>query len=102
MNSFSQKLTLLVMYNDGHCSFSYTTDLLKDGCLACIGSSYDKNAETGASVLLPEMCDLDTLLICIICKDLVKFGMARIDVDKPNAGALEISAIVTISTGTRT
>ena len=62
------------MYNDGLCSFSYTTNLLKDGCLACIGSSYDKNAETFASVLFPEMYDIQVLHIFFRkdC-DLVKF-----------------------------
>ena len=47
------QLTLLIMYNDGLCSLCYTTNLLKDGCLASIGSSYDKNAKVGTSVLLP-------------------------------------------------
>ena len=39
------KLTLLVIYDDGLCSLCYTTNLLKDSCLASIGSSYDKNAK---------------------------------------------------------
>ena len=52
------QLTLLVMYNDGFCSLFYTTNLLKDSCLASIGSSYDKNAKMGTSVLIPEHCDI--------------------------------------------
>ena len=50
------------MYDDGLCSLCYTTNLLKDGCLACISSSYDKNAKMGTSVLLSEICD-----ICLMC-----------------------------------
>ena len=49
------QLTLLVMYNDGFCSLFYTTNLLKDGCLASICSSYDKNAKMGTSVLTFEI-----------------------------------------------
>ena len=92
-------LTLLVMYNDGFCSFPYTTNLLKDGCFACIGPSYDKNAETGASVLFPEMYDI--LRICS-CNDPVKVWMTIINFDKPDAGVSEISAITDTSTDTRT
>ena len=51
-------LTLLVTYNDGLCSLCYTTNLLKDCCLASIGSSYDKNAKMGTSVLIPVHCDI--------------------------------------------
>ena len=71
--AFSQ-LTLLVTYSEGICSLYYTTNLLKDGCLACISSSYNKNAKRGASVLLPEVCDI--LHICI-CNDPVKFCEMR-------------------------
>ena len=46
------------MYNDRFCSLFYTTNLLKDGCLASIGSSYDKNAKMGTSVLIPEFCNI--------------------------------------------
>ena len=53
------QLTLLVMYNNGFCSLFYSTNLLKDGCLASIGSSYDKNAKMGTFVLIPE-----TLYMC--------------------------------------
>ena len=64
------QLTLLVMYNDGLCSLCYTTNLLKDGCLASIGSSYDKNAKMGTLVLLPQHCDI--LHMCT-CKELFNF-----------------------------
>ena len=65
------QLTLLVMYNDdGFCSLFCTTNLLKDGCLASIGSSYDKNAKMGTSVLIPEHCD--DLYMCR-CKGPVNF-----------------------------
>ena len=64
------QLTLLVMYNDGLCSLCYTTNLLKDSCLASIGSSYDKNAKVGTSVLFPEYCDI--LCMCN-WKELVNF-----------------------------
>ena len=64
------QLTLLVIYNDGLCSLCYPTNLLKDCCLACISSSYDKNAKAGTSVVLPKL--YDTLHICI-CIDPVKF-----------------------------
>ena len=47
------QLTLLVIYTDRLCSLCYTTNLLKDGCLASIGSAYDKDAKMGTSVLLP-------------------------------------------------
>ena len=67
--AFNQ-LTLLVTYNDGLCSLFYTTNLLKDGCLASIGSSHDKNAKMATSILLPEHCNI--LHICN-CKELVKF-----------------------------
>ena len=53
------QLTILVMYNDsGFCSLFYTTNLLKDGCLASIGSSNDKNAKVGTSVLHLEHCNI--------------------------------------------
>ena len=58
------QLTLLVMYNNGLCSLFYTTNLLKDGCLASIGSSHDKNMEIGTSVLLPEHCDILHMCNC--------------------------------------
>ena len=64
------QLTLFVKYNDGLCSLPYTTNLLKDGCLASIGPSYDKNAKVGTFVLLPEDCDI---LFMSGCKEPVKF-----------------------------
>ena len=64
------KLTILVIYNDGLCTLCYSTNLLKDGCLACVSSSYDENAKIWTSVVLPELCDI--LHICI-CTDPVKF-----------------------------
>ena len=64
------QLTLLVMYNDGLCSLCYTTNLLKDGGLASIGSSYDKNAKMRTSILLSEHCDI--LHMCN-CKESVNF-----------------------------
>ena len=48
------QLTLFIMYNDGFCSLCYTTNFLKDSCLASIGSSYDKNAKMRTSVLHPK------------------------------------------------
>ena len=61
------QLTLLVMYNDGICSPFYTTNLLKDGCLASIGSTYDKNTKMGTSVLILEHCNIHS------CKGPVNF-----------------------------
>ena len=52
------------MDNDGLCSLFYTTNLLKDGRLASIGSSYDKNAKMGASVLPPEHGDILHMWSC--------------------------------------
>ena len=43
----SDWLTILVIY-DGVCCLCYTTNLLKDGCLACIGPSNDKDAKVWA------------------------------------------------------
>ena len=68
--AFIITLTLLVIYNDGLCSLRYTTNLLKDGCLACISSSYDKDSKTMTSVVLLELCDIHHIGIC---KDPVKF-----------------------------
>ena len=64
------QLTLLVMYDDGFCSLCYTTNLLKDGCLSSISSSYDENAKMGTSVMNPEHCDV--LHMCS-CKEQVNF-----------------------------
>ena len=58
------QLTLLVMYDDGFCSLFYTTNLLKDGCLASIGPSYDKNTKMGTFVLIPEHCDILHMCSC--------------------------------------
>ena len=66
----SIQLTLLVIYDDGLCSLCYTTNLLKDSGLASIGSSYDKNAKMGTSVLIPEHCDI---LPMWNCKEPVNF-----------------------------
>jgi len=43
----SNWLTILVIY-DGLCPLCYTTNLLKDGCLACISPSNDKDAKVWA------------------------------------------------------
>ena len=43
----SDLLTILVIY-DGLCPLCYTTDLLKDGCLACISPPNDKDAKVWA------------------------------------------------------
>ena len=40
-------LTNTVIY-DGFCPFCYTTNFLKDGCLACISPSNDKDAKVWA------------------------------------------------------
>ena len=43
----TDKLTILVIY-DGLCPLCYTTNLLKDGCLACISPPNDKDAKVWA------------------------------------------------------
>ena|SRR6266550_998845 len=43
----SDQLTILVIY-DGLCCLCYTTNLLKDGCLACISPPNDKDAKVWA------------------------------------------------------
>ena len=43
----SDLLTILIIY-DGLCPLCYTTNLLKDGCLACISPPNDKDAEVWA------------------------------------------------------
>jgi hypothetical protein len=86
------------MYNNGLCSLCYTTNLLKDGCLASIGSSYDKNAKMGTSVLIPEQCDI--LHMCN-CKEPVNSIFWRRDIeyfDSPDAVAPAISAIINVFT----
>ena len=47
------QLTTFIIYNR-LCSMLHTTDLLQNGGLACIGSSYDKNTKMGAFVSLLE------------------------------------------------
>ena len=47
------QLTHLVIYDRFYSLFN-TTNLLKDGCLASIGSSYDENAKMGTFVSFPE------------------------------------------------
>ena len=82
------------MYNDRFCSLFYTTNLLKDGCLASICSSYDKNAKTGTSILNPEHCDI---LYMHSCK--VNLGW-KDNIDSPDAAvAPAISAITNVFTG---
>jgi len=54
--------TILII-DDRFGSLSYTTDLLKNGGLASIGPSYDKNTEVGALVSLHE--DLNMFCICL-------------------------------------
>ena len=43
----SDQLTIFGI-NDGLCSLYYTTNLLNDGCLACISPSNDKDAKVWA------------------------------------------------------
>ena len=43
----SDQLTILVIYY-GLCCLCYTTNLLKDGCLACISPPNDKDAKVWA------------------------------------------------------
>ena len=83
------------MYNDRFCSLFYTTNLLKDGCLASIGSSYDKNAEMGTSILILEHCDI--LYMCS-CKGPVNFIFWwRDNIDPQDAVApVAISAITNV------
>ena len=52
MNEDSNLLTILVIY-DGLCSLGYSTDLLQDGCFACIGPSYDQNTKIWAFISVP-------------------------------------------------
>ena len=81
------------MYNDDRfCSLVYTTDFLKDGCLASIGSSYNKNTEMGTSILIPEI-----LYMCS-CKGPINFIFWRKDNIGPPAVAPVISAITNVST----
>ena len=90
-------IQLTLMYNDGLGSLFYTTNLLKDGCLARIGSSYDKNAKMGTSVLIPEHCDI---IYRSSCKGPVIFIFRWRDyIDPPDAVAPTISAITNVSTG---
>ena len=83
----------LVVYNNRFCSLCYTTNLLKDGCLACISSSYDKNAKMGTSVLHPEMCD-----ICLMCyKEAFNFWWRRGNIfNLQGAGAAICDAITDV------
>ena len=77
------------MYNDGFCSLFYTTNLLKDGCLACIGSSYDKYTKMGTSVLIgPDI--LYYLCSCIEGISHFIFWWRRDNIDPP-----VISAVIT-------
>ena len=58
-------LTIIVIYH-GLCSLFYSTNLLKDGCLACIGPPHDKDTKMWAQVSFPEhfnMCPI----ICAWC-----------------------------------
>ena len=92
------QLTLLVMYNDGFWSLFYTTNLLKDGCLASIGSSYDKNAKMGTSVLIHEI-----LCMCS-CKGPLAVNYIfwwKDSINLPDAVALAISAITNVSTSSK-
>ena len=89
------QLTLLVMhYNDRFCSLFYTTNLLKDSCLARIGSSYDKNAKMGTSVLIPEHGDI--FYMCS-CKVPVNFISGGDNIDPLDAVAPAISAITNLN-----
>ena len=63
--------TILIIY-DRLCSLLHTTDLLKNGCLACIGSSYDKNTKMGAFVSLLEHHCLWYIYICYVNQILVR------------------------------
>ena len=86
------QLTLLVIYNDGLCSLCYTTNFLKDGCLASIGPSYDKNAKMRTFVLLPESCHIPMSS----CKEPVKFQYRCGNTfnDSPDVGAPATSTIL--------
>ncbi len=53
----------ILIIDDGHASLSYTTDLLKNGGLASIGPSYNKNTEAGAMISLLENPDM--FCICL-------------------------------------
>ena len=47
--------TILIIY-DGFGSLAYATDLLKNGCFACISPSYDKNTKMRTFIALLEGC----------------------------------------------
>jgi len=51
------KLNAILVIYDRLCPPCYTTSLLKDGGLACIGPSYDENTEMTAFVSLFEHID---------------------------------------------
>ena len=93
------QLTLLIIYDDGLCSLCYTTDLLKNGCLASIGPPYDKNAKMWTFVLFPEHC-----YIVHRCnyKEPVNFifwwRRENTSIDPPDAGASGISDISNLFT----
>ena len=43
--------------NDGLGSLCYTTNLLKNGCLACISPSYDQDAKMRTIISILEHCN---------------------------------------------
>jgi hypothetical protein len=67
------QLTTLIIY-DRLCSLLHATDLLKNGCLPCISSSYDKNTKMGAfvSLLQVEHHCLWYIYICDVNQNLVE------------------------------
>ena len=60
----SDQLTILIKY-DGLCPLCYSTNLLKNGCLACISPPNDKDAKVWASIAFPEDCNMHLRLIWI-------------------------------------
>ena len=59
------KHNTILIIDDRFGSLSYTTDLLKNGGLASIGPSCNKNTEVGTFVLLLEDPDMFRFHICL-------------------------------------
>jgi hypothetical protein len=81
------------MYDDGFCSLCYTTNSLKDGCLASIGPPYNENMKMGTSVLLPEHCDILHMCNCKGSELVNVWWEVRQYFDSPDACAPATSAI---------
>lgn len=67
------QLTILIIY-DRLCSLFFTTDLLKNCCLACVGPAYDKDTKTGTVVALLEYFHIPYICINYKLNILYKFS----------------------------